>query len=58
MISSVTNLVYELPHELRNDLHYICGNNLENIRQNNDIKGIVIGKKELKTSAFADDKTI
>ena len=31
---------------------------LENIRQNNGIKVIVIGKKELKTSAFADDATI
>ena len=31
---------------------------LENLRQNNDIKGIVIGKKELKTSAFTDDTTI
>ena len=31
---------------------------LENIRQNNGIKGIVIGKKELKTSAFVDDTTI
>ena len=31
---------------------------LENIRQNNGIKGIVIGAKELKTSAFADNTTI
>ena len=31
---------------------------LENVRQNNGIKGIVIGKKELKTSAFANDTTI
>ena len=31
---------------------------LENIRQNNGIKSIAIGKKELKTSAFADDTTI
>ena len=31
---------------------------LENIRQNNGVKGIVIGKKELKNSAFADDTTI
>ena len=31
---------------------------LENIRQNNGIKGVVIGKKELKTCAFADDTTI
>ena len=32
---------------------------LENIRQNNVIKGtVVIGKKELKTSAFANDTTI
>ena len=30
---------------------------LENIRQNNGIKGTVIGEKELKTSAFADDAT-
>ena len=30
----------------------------ENIRQNNSIKGIVIGKKEVKTFAFADDSTI
>ena len=30
----------------------------ENIRQNNSIKGIVIGKKEVKTFAFADDTTI
>ena len=30
----------------------------ENIRQNNGIKGIVIGEKELKTSAFDDDTTI
>ena len=26
---------------------------LENIRQNNDIKDILVGKKDLKTSAFA-----
>ena len=31
---------------------------LENIRQNNGIKAIVIGEKEVKTSAFADDITI
>ena len=31
---------------------------LVNIRQNNGVKGFVIGKKELKTSAFADDSTI
>ena len=31
---------------------------LENIRQNNGIKGIVIGKKELKTSPFVDDTKI
>ena len=31
---------------------------LENIKQNNGIKGIVIGEKELKTSAFVDDTTI
>ena len=28
------------------------------MRQNNGIKGIVIGEKELKTYAFADDTTI
>ena len=31
---------------------------LEDIGQNNGIKGIVIGKKELKTSAFDDDTTM
>ena len=31
---------------------------LENIRRNNGIKDIVIGEKELKTSAFLDDTTI
>ena len=31
---------------------------LENIRQKNGIKGIVIGEKDLKTFAFADDTTI
>ena len=31
---------------------------LQNIRQNNSIKDIVIGKKELKTSDFANDTTI
>ena len=31
---------------------------LENLRQNNGINGIVIGEKELRTSAFADDTAI
>ena len=31
---------------------------LENIRQNDDIKRFAIGKKELKTPAFADSTTI
>ena len=31
---------------------------LGNIRQNNGIKSIVIGEKEPKTPAFADDTTI
>ena len=31
---------------------------LENIKQNNGIKGIVKDKKELKTTALADDTTI
>ena len=31
---------------------------LENIRQNHNIKGILIGKNELKTPAFVDDATI
>ena len=31
---------------------------LENIRQNNGIKGIAIGKKKLKISAFANDTAI
>ena len=31
---------------------------LEHIRQNNFIKGIVIGEKELKTSVLVDDTTI
>ena len=31
---------------------------LENIRQNNGIKAIVIGEKKVKTSAFADDITV
>ena len=39
-------------------VHYICGTFLENIRKNNGIKAIVIGKNELKTSTFAADTTI
>ena len=31
---------------------------LENIRQNNGIKAIVIGEKKVKISAFADDITV
>ena len=31
---------------------------LENIRQNHNIKGIIIGKNELKTPAFVDAATI
>ena len=31
---------------------------LENIRQNNGIKAIIIGEKEVETSAFADDITV
>ena len=39
-------------------VYYICVNIfLENIRQSNAIKGIVIGEKELKTSAFSRDAT-
>ena len=39
-------------------VHYTCGNILREYIQNNGIKGIVIGKKELKTSTIADDTTI
>ena len=39
-------------------VHYTCWNILDNIRQNNGIKGIGIGEKELKTSAFDDNTTI
>ena len=39
-------------------VHYFPEIFLGNIRQNNGIKAIVTGEKELKTSAFTDDTII
>ena len=60
---ALTNIAIPLARdnlpELVSDLASNAINRFErNIRQNNGIKGIAIGEKELKTSAFVDDTTI
>ena len=39
-------------------VHYICVKIFREYYTNNDIKGIVIGEKELKFTSFGDDTTI
>ena len=39
-------------------VHYICVKIFKEYNTNNDIKGIVIGEKELKITSFGDDTTM